>query len=64
MKLSKYMRLHCIKDAELAAALGKGRTAILRYRHGTVTPPVSVIAQIERVTNGKVTYEDFINEDA
>lgn len=64
MKLSNYMRLHNIKDGELAVAIGKCRTAVLRYRHGVVTPPVSVIAQIERVTNGKVTYEDFVGDHA
>ena len=63
MKLSKYMQLNKVKDGELAAAIGKCRTAVLRYRHGAVTPPVSVIAQIEKITNGRVTYEDFIKDE-
>lgn len=63
MKLSKYMQLYKMKDGELARAIGKCRTAVLRYRHGVITPPVSVIAQIEKITNGKVTYEDFIRDE-
>jgi hypothetical protein len=62
MKLSKYMRLHKITDRALAIAIGKCRTAVLRYRHGTVTPPVGVIAQIESFTSGAVTFEDFLNK--
>jgi transcriptional regulator with XRE-family HTH domain len=64
MKLSRYMRLHNVTDSELAVAIGKCRTAVLRYRHGSITPPVNVIAQIEKVTAGKVTFEDFVREDA
>jgi hypothetical protein len=64
MKLSRYMRLHGVTDGELAAAIGRCRTAVLRYRHETSTPPLDVIAQIERATAGEVTFEDFIKEDA
>lgn len=66
MKLSRYMRLHNVTDGRLADAIGKCRTAVLRYRHGSVVPPLHVVAAIEIATNGKVTYEDFIGagEDA
>jgi len=58
------MQLHNLTDGDLAAAIGKCRTAVLRYRHGVITPPVNVIAQIEKVTNGKVTFEDFVSDAA
>ena len=62
MKLSAYMKLHKLTDAELAVEIGKCRTAVLRYRRGTVVPPLNVIAQIEKATNGRVSFEDFVSD--
>ena len=62
MKLSRYMRLHNLTDGQVARSIGKCRTAVLRYRHGSVVPPLHVVAAIEAVTGGKVTYEDFVGD--
>lgn len=60
MKLSRYMQLNKMTDSQLAQELGKARTAVLRYRHGTVVPSLSVASLIEKLTDGAVTYRDFI----
>jgi ribosome-binding protein aMBF1 (putative translation factor) len=60
MKLETYMKLHSVTDADLAETIGRCRTAVLRYRSGKITPPLSVIAKIEKATKGKVTFKDFV----
>ena len=60
MKLADYMSLKGMDDAELAEILGKDSTSVFRYRRGTVTPPLDVIALIERVTDNAVSFRDFL----
>ena len=63
MKLATYMKLSRLTDARLAVLLGKTRTAVLRYRRGDVVPPIRIAAKIEAVTDGAVTFRDFVKTE-
>jgi len=64
MKLSEYMSLKGISDEEMGAKLSKDSTTIFRYRRGNVAPPLTVIAEIERITDNAVSFRDFLPESA
>ena len=60
MKLHEYLLLKGMTDSEFSVRLGKDRSVITKYRLGTVTPPLEVIADIERASNGAVSFRDFL----
>jgi transcriptional regulator with XRE-family HTH domain len=60
MKLKEYLSMKNMTDAQFSDALGKDRSVVTKYRLGTVTPPLEVIAEIERATNGEVSFRDFL----
>lgn len=62
MKLANYMNLRGLSDAEMAALIRKDSTSVFRYKRGTVTPPLEVIAAIERATDNAVSFRDFLSE--
>ena len=63
MKLGVYMKLSRLTDEKFAALLGKDRTTAMRYRRGDVVPPIRVAAQIEAITEGAVTFRDFLQTE-
>lgn len=60
MKLQEFMKMSGMTDDAMAAAIGKDRSVVSKYRSGDVTPPLAVIAQIETVTKGAVSFRDFL----
>jgi transcriptional regulator with XRE-family HTH domain len=64
MTLHDYMKLANIKDAEFSDKIGKDRSAVTKYRLGLITPPLEVIAEIEKATSGAVSFRDFLQKGA
>lgn len=60
MKLKDYLASEKMTDAQFSDLLGKERSVVTKYRRGTVTPPLDVIAKIEKATNGAVSFQDFL----
>ena len=60
MRLDKFMALKGWNDSQMAELVGKTRSVIVKYRSGKTTPPLEVIDEIRRVTEGAVTFEDFL----
>ena len=60
MKLAEYMKLTRKTDDDFGRDIGRNRVAVLRYRSGKTVPPLPVIAIIESVTSGAVTWKDFL----
>ena len=61
MKLSDYLEMASITDAQFAFRIGKERSVVTKYRNGTVKPPLDVISMIHQVTSGAVTFQDFVS---
>lgn len=61
MKFAEYMAEANISDDAMAVSLKKDRTVIGRYRRGDVVPPLEVIAKIDELTGGRVSYPDFLS---
>lgn len=65
MKLIEYMRTNHIDDAEMADAVGQcSPSAVRKWKYGERTPSLDAINRIRAVTNGRVSFEDFISEAA
>lgn len=62
MTLEKYMSQSKIQNKVLADFLKKDAATIGRYRSGEVTPPLTIIVEIERFTGGAVSFRDFLPE--
>ena len=62
MKLKTYLASINATDAEFAKKLGKDRSAITKYRSGKITPPLDVIAMIDKITKGAVSFRDFLSK--
>jgi transcriptional regulator with XRE-family HTH domain len=62
MKLSDYLKKEGLSDAEFARQLGVGRSSIGRYAAGKRKPRWEVLARIAKVTRGKVTALDFMDD--
>lgn len=62
MTLDKYMAQANIQNKVLADFLKKDAATIGRYRSGEVTPPLTVIVEIERFTGNAVSFRDFLPE--
>jgi transcriptional regulator with XRE-family HTH domain len=61
MKLSAYLSLNEISDADFAAAIGVERQAVHRYRSGQRTPTKAILGKIFKRTAGQVTANDFFD---
>lgn len=60
MTLDRYMEQSKIQNKVLADFLKKDAATIGRYRSGEVTPPLTIIVEIERFTGGAVSFRDFL----
>lgn len=60
MKLRTYLIISTITQQNFANLIGKKQTTISRYILGNRTPAANVISQIEKLTNGLVTYADWL----
>lgn len=63
MKLSTYMQMANIKDAQLAEKVGRERSTVTRWRRGETKPDFDAMMALEKVTEGAVTYRDFANAE-
>lgn len=61
MKLSHYLALRNIGDADFGVQIGVSRQAVHRYKTGERVPEWSVLAKIKDATAGAVTPDDFLN---
>lgn len=60
MRLSDWMKGRHLSDADLARLVGRDRSIITKLRAGKIMPSVEVLAAIERLSDGKVTAQDFL----
>lgn len=60
MKLHDYLTDQKITDEAFSQKIGKARSLVQKYRAGVVTPPLAVIARIEKETGGQVSFKDFL----
>jgi transcriptional regulator with XRE-family HTH domain len=59
MRLSEYLTLAKVKDAEFALRIGKDRSTVSRLRRTNQCPSRETIEAIARETKGAVTANDF-----
>ncbi len=59
MHLSDYMTLKSLTDDDVAAAIGRVRVSVSRYRRRLVRPDWAAIDAIETFTNGAVGPADW-----
>jgi transcriptional regulator with XRE-family HTH domain len=59
MHLSAYMNDKSLSDEDVAAAIGKHRVSVSRYRRGVERPSSDVIGKIFAWSDGKVTPNDW-----
>ncbi len=60
MKLHDYLRSEGIKAPKFAKLVGlRSKTAVYDYLHGRKNPSKKTMAAIKKVTDGKVTANDF-----
>ena len=60
MRLEEWRLANNISVKELAAELNLGVTYIYKYLNGTRKPRIELIKEIEILTNGQVTIDDWI----
>lgn len=59
MHLSAYMELRNLRDEDVAAAIGKTRVSVSRYRRKLIRPSWQTIDKIERWSKRVVTSSDW-----
>lgn len=59
MLFRDWMSRHTETRAEVGARLGVHRTTVQRWVAGTDMPRPEVVAQVEKLTGGAVSYSDF-----
>jgi transcriptional regulator with XRE-family HTH domain len=64
MRLDQYLSHIGVSDAEFGARIGRSRSAISRLRRGKTTPDWNTVSRIVVATNGAVTANDFLPEQA
>lgn len=62
MKLAQYLSDHDLSDQAFADLIGRHRSIVTRYRKGTVCPSLEAIGAIHRVTEGAVSFPDFMSK--
>lgn len=60
MTLHEFLEKNEMTEAEFAAKIGKNQTTVGRYKRLEHFPSVKMILKIERVTDGKVKYKDWV----
>jgi len=61
MKLKIWLETKGIRPATFAKQLGCSHTTIGRYLNGERLPRRNILMKIDKVTEGEVTANDFIN---
>lgn len=61
MKLSSYLELAKLDDAEFASKVGCDRSTIYRIRKGQTKPNPSLMQEIARETKGAVLPNDYFD---
>lgn len=64
MKLSKFMELAQLTDADLADLLDRDRSTVTRLRNGSAKPSFEVMLALERISEGAIRPSDFASEAA
>lgn len=64
MHLSDYMAQKGLKDEDVAAAIGKNRVSVSRYRRNLIRPSWRAIERIKEFTKNEVTAEDWLQREA
>ena len=64
MKLSDWLSENEISDADFGAMIGRSRSAVSRLRREETQPDWETAASIRSATNGAVTPNDFLPEQA
>ncbi len=62
MQLSDHMAREGLKDDDLALKIPRSRATISRYRRRKQRPSLEIIKEIERVTGGLVTVDDWVSQ--
>lgn len=62
MHLSDYMARKGLSDEEVAAAIGKNRVSVSRYRRNKIRPSWRAMKRILEFTGGEVTADDFLDQ--
>jgi transcriptional regulator with XRE-family HTH domain len=62
MKLSEWLTLKEISDADFGVMIGRSRSAVSRLRREETQPDWETAAKIRDATNGAVTPNDFLPE--
>lgn len=69
MTLQDYIKNNCtdnrgivVAKREFAAKLKVSESALVHWCNGTRTPTLKKVKEIENLTNGMVSFNDFINE--
>jgi hypothetical protein len=60
MHLSDFMTLCALSDDAVAAAIGRSRVSVSRYRRRLVRPDWEAIEQIRNYSKGAVTADDWL----
>lgn len=64
MKLSAYLSQHKIDERIFGESLGVSEFAVRKWRYGQRTPSVEVIHRISEITDGAVSFHDWLPEEA
>lgn len=59
MRLSDYLTKHKLSEDQFAELIGVNRSTVNRLKRTNQKPSEQTLAAIVRVTNGKVTANDF-----
>lgn len=64
MHLAQYMAEKDLTDEQVAAAIGRSRVSVTRYRNGKMRPDWRAAEAIAKFTKGQVTPNDWLAEAA
>lgn len=64
MHLAEYMTERRLSDEEVAAALGRSRVSVSRYRRGLQRPDLELAQQIADWSSGAVPLESWLKSEA
>jgi transcriptional regulator with XRE-family HTH domain len=64
MKLSDYMLLSKLTDDAMARMVGVDRSAVTKWRRGTIRPDWPSLARLSEATKGAVTPNDFLPDQS
>lgn len=64
MDLAEFMKSAEMSDAQLADLVKRDRSNVTRWRLGRTKPDFDALVAIEKISDGKVTARDFVQEVA